>query len=68
MAHGSAPEQVVAAQNGLVSLSDQARCEEVLAQLTARQVEVLLVFTTGRKPQEVTEGLCISLKTIDTNR
>ena len=62
------PEQVIAAQTRLMDRSDRARCAEVVAQLTERQVDVLRAFATGRSPQEVAEALYISLKTVDTHK
>ncbi len=62
------PEQVIAAQTRLVSLSERARCQEVVERLTARQVEVLRAFAAGQTPQQVAEALCITLKTVDTHK
>ncbi len=62
------PEQVLAAHSRLMDRSDRARCEAVVARLTARQVEVLRAFAAGRTPQEVAEALCITLKTVDTHK
>lgn len=62
------PAQVIAAQTRLMDRSDRARCAEVVAHLTGRQVEVLQTFATGKTPQEVAEALSISLKTVDTHK
>ncbi|RMF66947.1 MAG: hypothetical protein D6743_05675 [Calditrichaeota bacterium] len=62
------PEQTIAAQGRLIGYPDRARCREVVARLTARQVEVLRAFAGGLSPQEVAEALCISLKTVDSHK
>jgi len=62
------PEQVIAQQARLLDRSDRACCQEVVAQLKSRQIEVLRAFATGKTPQEVAEALCISLKTVDSHK
>lgn len=46
----------------------QKRCQEVLAQATEREQEVLRAFAQDLNPQEVAQRLNISTKTIDTHK
>lgn len=60
--------QVVAARVRTLEQAERRRCEQVLAKLTRREREVLHAFAGGDTPQEVTERLHLSLKTVDSHK
>ncbi len=62
------PEQVIAAQTRWLDHNERACCRAVVERLTPRQIDVLRAFVAGLSPQEVTERLNISLKTVDTHK
>jgi CRISPR-associated protein Csx14 len=64
----TSPAQVIAAQRQMMDAAERARCEQVLARLTDRQIEVLRAFAQGASPQAVAERLNVTLKTIDSHK
>jgi CRISPR-associated protein Csx14 len=63
-----APNEVLAAQGQMIGAAERARCQQVVAALTPRQVEVLRAFAAGDSPQDVAERLNITLKTVDSHK
>ena len=47
---------------------EHARCEQVIRQLTPRQLEVLQAFAKGLTIQEVAQRLCITVGTVDAHK
>lgn len=62
------PAQVISAQTRWLDEAERARCQAVVERLTPRQTDVLRALAAGQTPQEATEGLGISLKTVDTHK
>mgnify|MGYP001405856386 CR=1 FL=1 len=68
------PQVINTAQEALhfqkrkMDTQEQARCEQVVRQLTARQREVLQAFSEGLNIQEVAERLCITTRTVDAHK
>lgn len=60
--------QVIAVQGHMMDVAERARCQKVVAALTPRQEEVLRAFAAGGSPQDVAEGLSITLKTLDSHK
>lgn len=65
---GASPERV--RENQIRQLDNQERmhCQNVSAQLTDRQREVLRLLSLGRTPQQTAEELNIALKTVDSHK
>jgi RNA polymerase sigma factor (sigma-70 family) len=55
-------------QKSKMDTHEQARCEQVVKQLTPRQREVLQAFAEGLTIQEVAERLCITIGTVDAHK
>ncbi len=64
----ASPMEVVAAQTQWLDSAERACCRAVVEQLTSRQLDVLRAFAAGRRPQEVAETLCVTVKTVHAHK
>jgi CRISPR-associated protein Csx14 len=64
----ASPMEVVAAQTRWLDSAERACCRAVVEQLTSRQLDVLRAFAAGRRPQEVAETLCVTVKTVHAHK
>ena len=55
-------------QQHLSDESERARCQQVVAQLSARRCDVLRAFAQGLNPQEVATQLNITISTVDSHK
>jgi CRISPR-associated protein Csx14 len=68
LAQPSLSEDVLARPRHMLDEMERRRCQQVMAQLTDRQQDVLAAFAQGSTPQQVAEKLFISVKTVDTHK
>ncbi len=61
-------QETIHSQSRKMDTQEQARCEQVVKQLTPRQLEVLQAFATGLTIQEVADRLCITVGTVDAHK
>ncbi len=59
--------EIIRTQEELAEAEEQQRCEQVIKQLTPRQLEVLRAFAHGLHPSEVAEQLSITSPTVSTH-
>ncbi len=61
-------QETIYSQNRKMDAQEHARCEQVIKQLTPRQLDVLKAFAEGLTIQEVAERLCVTIKTVDAHK
>ncbi len=66
LVHSSA--EVIAAQTAELEATEYARCQNVFAQLTKRQREVLRLLAAGCTPQDIAERLHVTLATVNAHK
>ena len=64
----ASPMEVMATQTRWLDATERARCRAVVERLTPRQSDVLRAFAAGRRPQEVAETLCVTVKTVHAHK
>jgi CRISPR-associated protein Csx14 len=64
----ASPMEVVAAQTQWLDSAERARCQQVVEQLTPRELETLRAFAAGQNPQEVAETLCVTVRTAHAHK
>jgi CRISPR-associated protein Csx14 len=64
----STAQETIRSQRSKLDALELVRCQQVVEQLTARQLEVLRAFAQGFTIQEVAEHLCISTRTVDAHK
>jgi CRISPR-associated protein Csx14 len=62
------PAEAVAAQTRQLAQAKQRRCQQVVDNLTPRQLDTLRAFAAGQNPQEVAEALCVTVKTVHAHK
>lgn len=68
LAQPASTEDVLGRPRQLLDEMEIRRCQQVVARLTERQVEVLQAFAAGLLPQEVAAQLYITIKTVDSHK
>jgi CRISPR-associated protein Csx14 len=61
-------QQTTSLQTSQLGQAEQERCEQVVAELTARQLETLKAFAAGLSPQQVADQMNITLDTVNTHK
>ncbi len=64
----SSAQETINSQSKKMDAQEHARCEQVVKQLTRRQLEVLQAFAKGLTIQEVAQRLCIAVGTVDAHK
>jgi len=61
-------QETIHSQSRKMDAEEHARCEQVIKQLTPRQLDVLKAIAEGLTIQEVAQRLCITVGTVDAHK
>lgn len=64
----ASPQEIVAAQTHWLDKSERRCCQQVIEQLTPRELDTLHVFAEGHNPQEAAEALFVTVRTVHAHK